>query len=66
VWSREESGYYDSSEPGYHVSIGKNYFAIEWSREESRYYDSLEPGYHVSIGKQLRFHGVLKRGIRTL
>jgi len=51
VWSREESGHYDSLEPGYQGSIGKNYCAAEKSREESGNYDSFEPGYQGSIGK---------------
>jgi len=48
---REESGQYDSLEPGYHGSIGKNYFVTEWSRGEPGHYDSLEPGNQSSIGK---------------
>jgi len=45
VWLREESGHYDSLEPGYQGSIGKIYCAAEKSREESGNYDSFEPGY---------------------
>jgi len=51
VIKREESGHYDSLEPGYHGSIGKNYFVTEWSIGEPGHYDSLEPGNQGSIGK---------------
>jgi len=47
---REESGQYDSLEPGYHGSIGKNYFVTEWPIGEPGHYNSLEPGNQGSIG----------------
>jgi len=57
VIQRKESGHYDFLKPGYHASIGRNYFvtedycATEKSREETVHCDSLEPRYQGSIGK---------------
>jgi len=45
-WSREESGHYDSLEPGYQDSIWK----LVLHRVVQRHYNSLETCCHGSIG----------------